>query len=129
MNVKAIAWMGVQTERFGEMQGFLQTLIGVPPPVTEPGFALWNLPSGDLVELFAEGRKPTFGSGPVVGFLVDDLAASRRALEAAGGEVVSSYGPNEDGYEALHFRAPDGNIYEVVRDPTRDARIERQRVP
>lgn len=119
--------MGVQTERFDEMQAFMQTLLGTPPPVTEPGFALWDLPSGDLVELFAQGRKPTFGVGPVVGFLVDDLEASRRDLEAAGAEIVSSYGPNEDGYQAIHFRAPDGNVYEIVRDPKREARARSRR--
>ncbi|MDQ3822648.1 MAG: VOC family protein [Actinomycetota bacterium] len=127
MNVRAITWMGVQTQRFDEMRAFMETLLGTPPPVTEPGFALWDLPSGDLVELFAHGSKPTFGSGPVVGFLVDDLDAARRQLEAAGGEVVSTYGPNEDGYEAVHFRAPDGNVYELVRDPVREARAERRR--
>ena len=119
--------MGVQTDRFEEMGAFLQTLIGTPPPVTEPGFALWDLPSGDLVELFAKGRKPTFGGGPVVGFLVDDLDAVRRGLEATGAEVVSGYGPNEEGYQAVHLRAPDGNVYELVHDPGREARAQRHR--
>ena len=35
---------------------------------------------------------------------------------------MSTYGPNEDGYETVHFRAPDGNVYEIVRDPKREAR-------
>ena len=126
MNVRAIVWMGVQTERFEEMQAFMRALLGAPPPVAEPGFALWALPSGDLVELFAEGRKPAFGTGPVVGFLVDDLEASRRELEAAGATMVGGYGPNEDGYEAVQFRAPDGNVYEIVRDPAREARRARE---
>ncbi len=125
MDVHAIVWMGVQTARFEEMQAFMSSLLGAPPPVSEPGFALWDLPSGDLVELFAEGRKPTFGTAPVVGLLVDDMEEARRRLEAAGAEVVGGYGPNEDGYEAVHFRAPDGNVYEVVRDPAREARRRR----
>ena len=125
MKVRGIVWMGVQTARFDEMTAFMGTLLGAEPPVTEPGFALWDLPSGDLVELFAEGRKPTFGTGPVVGFLVDDLEESRRDLTAAGAEIVSTYGPNEDGYEAIHFRAPDGNVYEIVRDPKRKERARK----
>jgi len=128
VNVQAIVWMGVQTERFEEMRSFLETLLGTPPPVVEPGFALWDLPSGDLVELFEQGRKPTFGEGPVVGFLVDDLDAARGALEAAGASVVSGYGPNDDGYEAVHFRAPDGNVYEVVSDPQRAERARARRM-
>ncbi len=125
MNLRGIVWMGVQTERFDEMSAFLRALAGVAPGIEEPGFNLWALPSGDLVELFAPGAKPTFGAGPVVGFLVDDLAASRRAVEAAGGEVVSGYGPNEDGYETVHFRAPDGNVYELVHDPLYEGRAAR----
>jgi catechol 2,3-dioxygenase-like lactoylglutathione lyase family enzyme len=128
VNVQGIVWTGVQTEHLEEMQAFMQAMIGVPPPVTEPGFALWALPSGDLIELFAQGQKPSFGAGPVVGFLVDDLDASRRDLEAAGAEIVGSYGPNEDGYQAIHVRAPDGNIYEIVRDPAREARARSQHV-
>ena len=122
MKVRGIIWMGVQTERFDEMRAFIQALTGAPPGVSEPGFALWNLPNGDLVELFAEGRKPTFGRGPVVGFQVAELEASRRDIEAAGAEIVSSYGPNEAGYASVHFRAPDGNVYEIVQDPEHETR-------
>ncbi len=114
--------MGVQTERFDEMRTFVEALTGAAPRVEEPGFALWNLPNGDLVELFAKGRKPAFGTGPVVGFQVADLDASRREIEAAGAEIVSSYGPNEAGYASFHFRAPDGNIYEIVHDPDHETR-------
>jgi catechol 2,3-dioxygenase-like lactoylglutathione lyase family enzyme len=127
LNVQAIVWMGVQTDRFEEMQTFMHRLLGTGPPVSEPGFALWDLPSGDLVEIFAQGRKPGFDAAPVVGFLVEDLDASRRDLEAAGAEIVGSYGPNEDGYAAVHFRAPDGNVYEIVHDPTREARSAARR--
>ncbi len=117
MKVKGIVWMGIQTERFDEMSAFLRALMGVPPPQEDAGFNLWSLPSGDLVELFAPGHKQTFGPGPVVGFMVDDIDASRADVEAAGGEVVGGYGPNEDGYRSLHVRAPDGNVYELVHDP------------
>ncbi len=127
MRVRGITWMGIQTEQFEAMQRFLQALTGTPAPVEEPGFNLWSLPSGDLIELFAPGHKPTFGAGPVVGFLVDDLEGSRAALEAAGGEVVSGYGPNEAGYQAVHVRAPDGNVYEIIHDPEYEARGSRQR--
>jgi catechol 2,3-dioxygenase-like lactoylglutathione lyase family enzyme len=122
VNVRGIVWMGVQSERFGEMRGFFEALLGARPGVDDEGFAVWRLPGGELVELFAEGRKPTFGSAPVVGFLVDDLDAAREVAAAARGEVVSTYGPNEDGYAALHVRAPDGNVFELVVDPAAGTR-------
>ena len=114
--------MGVQTARFDEMATLLRALTGVSPAVEERGFNLWSLANGDLLELFAAGAKPTFDAAPVVGFLVDDLEASRRDIEAAGATVVGGYGPNEDGYESVHFRAPDGNVYELVRDPQHETR-------
>ena len=122
MTVRGIVWMGVQTDQFHEMATLMRALTGTPPAVDEPGFNLWSLPNGDLLELFAEGTKPTFDATPVVGFMVDDLEASRRDIEAAGATIVGGYGPNEAGYESVHFRAPDGNVYELVHDPQHEAR-------
>lgn len=122
MKVRGIVWMGVQTDRHNEMTGFLRRLFGAEEDITEPGFSLWALPDGSLVEVFAGGTKPPFEGAPVVGFRVDDLAEARRDLLAAGAEIVGGYGPNESGYASIHFRAPDGNIYEVVEDPDHETR-------
>lgn len=127
MPARGIVWTGVQTERFDEMEAFLRAILGATPSVEERGFRLWALPSGDLVELFAPGHHPDFGAGPVVGFHVEDLEASRRDVEAAGGEVVGGYGPNADGYASLHVRAPDGNVYEIVHDPDHEKRATTER--
>lgn len=124
MKVAGLVWLGVQTDRFAEMERLFGTLFGAAPGAVEPGFRLWRLANGDLVELFAGGTKPPFESAPVVGFRVDDLEAARRDLLSAGAEIVGGYGPNEDGYASIHFRAPDGNIYEVVRDPGHAARSD-----
>ena len=122
MRVQGIVWMGVQTGHHEATAAMFRALFGEPPSIERPGFALWSLANGDLVELFAAGTKPPFEAAPVVGFQVDDLAAARRAIEAAGAVVVGGYGPNESGYESIHFRAPDGNIYELVHDPDHEAR-------
>ena len=122
MAAQGIGWMGIQTPSFDEMERFLAAVIGAGPATVEPGFRLWSLPNGDLVELFAPGSKPTFGAGPTVGFLVDDLDRARDAVEAAGGTVVSGYGPNEDGYVAIHVGGPDGNVYELINDPQHEER-------
>ena len=127
MKVRGIVWMGIQTDRFDEMEALFRAVIGVEPPIERPGFALWTLPDGGLVELFEPGSKPTFGTAPVVGFLVDDLEASRADIVAAGAQIVGGYGPNEDGYTTIHFRAPDGNVYELVHDPAREARAAMHR--
>jgi hypothetical protein len=122
VKVRGIVWMGVQTARYDEMAAFLRALIGEPPAMEQPGFSEWSLPNGDLVELFAPGHKETFQAAPVVGFWVTDLEQARRDIEAAGGVVVGGYGPNESGYAAVHIRAPDGNVYEIVHDPDHETR-------
>ena len=122
MTAEGIGWVGIQTERFDEMQRFLAAVTGSQPAIDEPGFSLWSLPNGDLVELFAPGSKPTFGTAPVAGFLVDDLDAARASVADAGGVEVGGYGPNEDGYVSVHVRGPDGNVYELIHDPMHEER-------
>jgi catechol 2,3-dioxygenase-like lactoylglutathione lyase family enzyme len=129
MRVLGIVWLGVQTENFDAMAAFVERLLGAPAPRQEPGFRLWSFPNGDLIELYAGGTKPGFEGAPVVGFRVDDLEAGRRLLRELGVEIVGGYGPNESGYETVHFRAPDENVYELTYDPDHERRateIERQ---
>jgi catechol 2,3-dioxygenase-like lactoylglutathione lyase family enzyme len=54
-----------------------------------------------------------FSTGPVVGFVVDDLTAAVRELEAAGVELLGGQ-VDERGGGWRHFRAPDGNVYELT---------------
>ncbi len=122
MRLRGIVWMGVQSPNFDAMATFMERLMGGPAPRQEEGFRLWSFPNGDIVELYADGKKPSFGNAPVVGFRVDDLEAGRQLLHEIGAEIVGGYGPNEDGYKTIHFRAPDGNIYEIVHDPRHETR-------
>jgi catechol 2,3-dioxygenase-like lactoylglutathione lyase family enzyme len=122
LRVLGIVWMGVQTANFEAMAAFVERLMGTAAPRQETGFRLWSFPDGDIIELYAEGTKQTFGTAPVVGFRVDDLAAGRQLLAELGAEVVGGYGPNDAGYESVHFRAPDGNVYELTYDPDHEAR-------
>ena len=54
-----------------------------------------------------------FSTGPVVGFVVEDLSAAVRELEAAGSELLGGQ-MDERGGGWRHFRAPDGNVYEIT---------------
>ena len=124
VEVRALVFVGTRTPAADAMAAFVRDVLGLAPR-DEDGAAYFDLPDGSSFAV-----QPTQQDEPVertVGFLVDDLDASRRDLEAAGAEVVSSYGPNDDGYEAIHFRAPDGNVYEIVRDPAREARARGRR--
>src|SRR4051812_30331132 len=78
------------------------------------------LPDGAKLELFGSGAVPEgpwlAGANPVVaGFLVEDIQGAREELEAAPGvEVLGELRLTPDGYAWQYFRAPDGNVYELV---------------
>ncbi len=115
--VKGIVWTGVRTARFDEMRAFVERLSGAVPVIDRPGFAVFNLPDGDRVEVFGPDGYAHFDAGPVVGFLVDDVDASRRVLEAEGVEFLAPTDRSDDGNAWAHFRGPDGNVYELTSRP------------
>jgi Domain of unknown function (DUF222) len=73
---------------------------------------------GDEVQVMGPGH-PYFdffgrhATGPVPLFEVDDLADARRRLVQARIEIVGPTG-RDSHWEWLHFRAPDGHLYELV---------------
>jgi predicted enzyme related to lactoylglutathione lyase len=119
MEIKRLSWLGIRTEKFEEMTSFLEHALGLRKEIAESGRTMFRLPIGDPIDVFdsADERYLHFTTGPVVGFLVDDVEAASAELEAAGGELI---GPVQrgDGFMWAHFRAPDGNLYELQgKDP------------
>jgi catechol 2,3-dioxygenase-like lactoylglutathione lyase family enzyme len=53
----------------------------------------------------------------VAGFLVDNAADAAAELRSAGVEILLESAVDESGNAWVHFRAPDGNIYEFTQDP------------
>ena len=71
-----------------------------------------KLPDGSKVEIFGSdtGMNSHFTTGPVVGFLVDNVSTAASELRARGIEILHAV-EDEGGNAWVHFRAPDGNIY------------------
>jgi len=113
MHVKRLGWLGVRTERFDEMVGLLRDVMGVSLELEEPGRAMFTLANGDPVDVFhtSVDRYEMFTTGPVVGFVVDDVELGAGELAQAGVEVFEVQ--RGDGFMWAHFRGPDGNIYEL----------------
>ena len=81
-------------------------------------FWVGRLPEGGLMEVFgpASPHNRHFTTGPVVGFVVDDIEAAAAELRRAGVETFGPY--RADGGGAwVHFRGPDGRIYELTEEP------------
>jgi catechol 2,3-dioxygenase-like lactoylglutathione lyase family enzyme len=119
MRVLGLGWLGTRTEHFDELVRFYRDGLRLPVDHEEPGFVVFRLPDGTHVEVFGpdDQQHRHFTTGPVAGFLVEDIDLSRPDLERAGAVF---FGPTEGetgGYRWAHFRAPDGNVYELTEKP------------
>jgi predicted enzyme related to lactoylglutathione lyase len=119
--ITGLTWLGVRTERYEELIAFLKEGMGIEVDHVEDHFTAFKLPDGSRVEVFgpSDPDHRFFTTGPVAGFRVNDIEATRSRLEAAGAESI---GPihrwEETGQAWSHFRAPDGNVYEVTYLPS-----------
>lgn len=120
MKVLGLVWLGTRTEQFKETVSFFESVLGFTPMASDDGVQVFALPNADVVEVFAADREASahLSTGPVVGFLVPDLDDARKELTTAGVEIIDGDG-RESRYRWFHFRAPDGNFYEIVEDRER----------
>jgi hypothetical protein len=88
----------------------------------EEDFIVFKLPDGSKVEVFGPSdQEHVHFTCPVAGFEVDDLEAGRERLEAGGAEFIGPIQRWEPTGEAWsHFRAPDGNVYELTQRGRRE---------
>ena len=118
--VKGLVWVGSRTDRYEQMRNFYRDVLQLPLEHEEGEFALFRLPDGSKAEVFgpSDSEHTHFCTGPVAGFLVDDVQTAREALEAEGVEFIGQVHEWEPTGEAWsHFRAPDGNVYEITHAP------------
>jgi catechol 2,3-dioxygenase-like lactoylglutathione lyase family enzyme len=114
--VRGLGWMGVRTAAADAMVGMYRDALGLEV-VHEGAGSTW-FRTGDGTQIHVYG--PTdddhdfFGSGPVVGLSVERFEPARAALEAAGIEFVYPEPQRAGGIAWQHFRAPDGNVYEII---------------
>lgn len=115
MKIKGVVWLGTRTDRFEQMVDFSRDVLGMSQRSLEPGFAVFELPNGDLFEVFGfDSSYNEFMTHPVAGFLVDDIVAARAEMEARGIEFLGPIEGETDDYKWTHFRAPDGFVYELT---------------
>jgi catechol 2,3-dioxygenase-like lactoylglutathione lyase family enzyme len=116
MDVTGLIWIGTRTASFDATRYFFEDVLGLRAEVDEPDFAVFDVPDGSTVEVFGPTSEYNQHlTHPVTGFRVTDLGDAVRDLEAAGVEIVL---PPQGGDDRawLHFRAPDGFVYELVQD-------------
>lgn len=112
MDISGIGWMGVRESDAARLVNFFEKVLSLKVAHHEDDFWVFNLPDGSQIEVFGEGfpNKSHLTTGPVVGFLVEDLAESVKELERHGVELLGDPGPSWQ-----HFRGPDGRVYELKK--------------
>jgi hypothetical protein len=93
-------------------------LLGLRLALQLEDFWVLKLPDGSKVEVFGPDSPVNrhFTTGPVAGFLVDDVFDATEELRSAGVEILLEPELDDSGNAWVHFRAPDGNIYEFTQD-------------
>lgn len=117
--VNGIGFVGLRIDdhaRFASTVSLYTDVFGMAPFRAEPHRLAW-FRLGDGTELHVYGPDDTdhtvFGDRPCIGFLVDDVAAMRARLEAAGIEFL--WPTQQDAErEWAHYRGTDDTIYELI---------------
>jgi catechol 2,3-dioxygenase-like lactoylglutathione lyase family enzyme len=118
VEVRNIRWIGVPTENYAAMREFLERVMGLRVNFDDPTTVELETTEGDQIQLMAPGDAyfdffRDHARGPVPLFEVDDVHAARAELEAAGIAIIGDIG-RDSHWEWIHFRAPDGNLYELA---------------
>lgn len=118
MEVRNIRWIGVPVRNYDAMVAFLREVLGLRVNFQESTTVEFSTSEGDEIQIMAPGDAyfdffTENATGPVPLFEVGDVHRARRELEEAGIEVLGPAG-RDSRWEWIHFRAPDGNLYELA---------------
>ena len=123
--VQSIRFLGVRTDALEAMTSLYRDLLGADVVSLGAGAARFRAGDGTTTEVYPadDPDHDFFGTGPVVGFRVEDFAATRARMVAAGIAFVGE--PQRDGGAIWnHFVAPDGNVYEIIGADLADVAAE-----
>lgn len=117
-----IGFIGFRTDRFAEMVALFRDRIGLGVIREAPGVTWFRLGSDAELHVYADADADHafFTTGPVVGLRVEDVEATRAALEADGLEMLTEI-ERTQAAAWCHFRAPDGTVLEII-GPARSPR-------
>jgi glyoxylase I family protein len=116
MQVLSLAWVGTRTTEYAATLAFFKDVLGLGLQSSETDFAVLGVRDGATVEIFGPASQYNQHlTHPVAGFLVSDLDDAVGELRAAGVEIVLPVQGGET-RSWMHFRAPDGFVYELVED-------------
>jgi catechol 2,3-dioxygenase-like lactoylglutathione lyase family enzyme len=118
VSAAGVGFIGIRTDRFDEMVALFRDRISLAVIHEAPGATWFRLGTDAELHVYADTDPDHafFTTGPVVGLRVDDVDATRAALEADGMEMLTEI-ERTDTAAWCHFRAPDGTVLEIIGPP------------
>jgi glyoxylase I family protein len=112
VRILGLVFAGTSTGARDPMSAFLRSAFGLRavPVDGVVGADVFDLPDGAS---FVVAEAGGMGAERTVGFLVEDVDAAAGELRALGVEVDAEIAANER-WRYVHFRAPDGHVYELI---------------
>jgi catechol 2,3-dioxygenase-like lactoylglutathione lyase family enzyme len=111
VEILGLIFAGSSSDSREQMAAFVERVLGLPRTAVDGIEAdLFDLPDGSR---FAVASAGGMGTERTIGFLVADLDAALEELIGAGVETDDEIAENAE-YRYVHFRAPDGGLYELV---------------
>jgi catechol 2,3-dioxygenase-like lactoylglutathione lyase family enzyme len=116
MSVRSLGWLGVRTPAADAMNALYRDVLKLEVILQRPGATWFRLPDGTEVHVYGPDDEDHefFGTAPVIGLAVDSFRAAHAALTDAHIEFVYDRPQRAHGRAWQHFRAPDGNVYEII---------------
>ena len=114
MRIRGLVFVGTHTRAQGAMSVFVRDVLGLTPAeVSGTDAKVFDVPDGSTFIVAALTAEDDEVEERTVGFLVEDLDTAVAELRAADVEVDDDIASNER-FRYVHFRAPDGRLYELV---------------
>jgi catechol 2,3-dioxygenase-like lactoylglutathione lyase family enzyme len=116
--IQRLGFVGVRTataESFAATVALYRDVLQLEPFLEEPSAVWFRAADGSQIHVYgpADVDHEFFRAGPVVGLVVDDFEAARRAMVDAGVAFIGE--PQRAGEAAWnHYVGPDGSVYEIM---------------
>jgi catechol 2,3-dioxygenase-like lactoylglutathione lyase family enzyme len=116
MAVRSLGWLGVRTSAAEAMNALYRDVLHLEVIHERPGATWYRLPDGTRVHVYGADDEDHefFGTAPVVGLAVDSFRAAQADFARAHVEFLYPEPQRANGLAWQHFRAPDGNVYEII---------------
>jgi hypothetical protein len=113
--ITGVRFVGMRGPQLAETAALFRDVIGATVARQTPDMIGFEFSDGTILELYGpyDQFHAFFTTGPVVGFRVENFAATKARMMAANIQFVGE-AQHSEGISWQHFHCPDGTIAEII---------------